>query len=177
MYLVCDPLSKSDNGTQQLSCAVLGVGSAHGDDQIGWSLIDHLLPTHRAHEISFEKIAAPGASLLSYFQRYDRILVIDACKQGMVAGDSVLIANAADQLLSDKAPATGFSSHAFSVVDAYKLAKELQIPLPHISLFLIEIEQTDVMASISDKLQQRVPDYVQSLERHIRHMQLDKFDV
>lgn len=155
---------------------MLGVGSAHGDDQIGWSLIDHLLPTHNTHEIGFEKIAAPGASLLSYFQRYDRVLVIDACQQGMAAGESMLIADAADHLLLDQAPATGFSSHAFSVVDAYKLAKELQIPLPHISLFLIEIEQTEVMAPISDKLQQRVPDYIQALEGHLRHMQLDKLD-
>jgi len=94
----------------------------------------------------------------------------------MAAGESMLIADAADHLLLDQAPATGFSSHAFSVVDAYKLAKELQIPLPHISLFLIEIEQTEVMAPISDKLQQRVPDYIQALEGHLRHMQLDKLD-
>ena len=65
--------------------AVLGVGSAHGDDQIGWHLVDCLSQLGHVNDIEFEKISAPGGSLIDCFRRYDQILLIDAGDLGLKA--------------------------------------------------------------------------------------------
>lgn len=147
-----------------MNYAVLGVGSAHGDDQIGWLLIDYLSQRPLADAIVLEKLSAPGASLVECFQRYDRLLVIDACQIGAAAGEYVLMPDAADYLLSADTQRIGFSSHAFSVVEACQLANQLQLPLPQVSLFLVQIEQTETMASISNTLKVRIPDYINAVE-------------
>ena len=147
--------------------AVLGVGSAHGDDQIGWHLVDCLSQLDHVNDIEFEKISAPGASLIDCFRRYDQILLIDAGELGLKAGEFSLIKKADDYLLVNDSQPTHFSSHSLGVVDAYRLAQQLQIPLPQISLFLVQIEHTDTMAPISNTLQMRIADYIQRVERFV----------
>lgn len=147
--------------------AVLGVGSAHGDDQIGWHLVDCLSQLGHVNDIEFEKISAPGGSLIDCFRRYDQILLIDAGDLGLKAGEFSLIEKADDYLLVNNSQPTHFSSHSLGVVDAYRLAQQLQISLPQISLFLVQIEHTDTMAPISNALQIRIADYIQRIERFV----------
>jgi hydrogenase maturation protease len=150
-----------------LSIAVLGIGSAHGDDQIGWYLLDQLSERGKVGGAVLEKINAPGASLLSCLQRYEQIVVIDACQMEAAVGAFKFIDHAEDSLLSLQADAH-YSSHSFSLVDAWKLAQKLSLPLPQISLFLVQIQQTKTMSRISDEILQRVPEYSRELERIVK---------
>ena len=140
-----------------MSCAVVGLGSAHGDDQLGWLLVD-MLET-RAERIN---ISAPGAELFAVLQQYQQILIVDAAELGLQPGEFRFIEEGAE-LLGSAQP--HLSSHTLDLVQYWLLLKQLKLPEPKISLFLVQLKQCDVMQGLSPELERRMQAYKTALEQ------------
>ncbi|EAR62925.1 hydrogenase maturation protease [Neptuniibacter caesariensis] len=140
-----------------MSCAVVGLGSAHGDDQLGWLLVD-MLET-QAERIN---ISAPGAELFAVLQQYEQIVVVDAAEIGLLPGEFRFIAEGAE-LLGSAQP--HLSSHTLDLVQYWLLLGQLKIPEPKISLFLVQLKKCNAMQGLSPELERRMQVYKSALEQ------------
>ena len=138
--------------------AVIGVGSSHGDDQLGWYVIEQLQKMN-IPDIAFEKVNSPASTLLQSFQRYDSVIIVDACDFGRITGE--IIEGSVDQI--DLSTSGGLSSHDLGVAEAFLLAKQLGIELPDIKLLMVQLGQVRPMQSMSDEVHNVVPDVVEKV--------------
>ena len=106
--------------------AVIGIGSPHGADQLGWQVIDRL----RQHPVIqaldpgmrvLHRCDRPGLSLLEYLRGTDTAILIDAVAGG-TAGRLVRLNR--DQLMVSP---TAFSSHTAGVAEALALGETLRL--------------------------------------------------
>jgi len=146
-----------------LSCAVLGLGSPHGDDQIGWILIDEL-QTVVSSEIVCEKLSTPAHGLVNILPQYDRVIMIDACEMGLLAGEYVYHEDGSGFLHLQNVQV---SSHSLGLAESWQLLKKLDMPLPQISLLLIQIGQTEAMAPLSDGVEKQLPQLIELLNKTV----------
>lgn len=144
---------------------VLGLGSPHGDDQIGWWIVERLKSCNLGPNVGVEKISAPGVSLMSLFRHYEQVIIVDACEMGCEPGTYRIIdeTHFSDLILSDR-----FSTHSLGVTESVQLAQTLSLPLPRISLFLVQMEQTELMAPLSASIERRGTEMVESLLRQLK---------
>lgn len=157
-----------------MKSAVLGIGSPHGDDQIAWLLVDKLQQQYPSSEFHWEKVSAPVTSLVNQISAYDHILVIDAAEMGMAPGDFVFMQDAASSLEQEQ---TTVSSHAMGLRDSWQMAKALGMKLPEIDLFLVQLEQCEPMAPISEQLKSKIPDMLDTLEKIVSVHKTEVFSV
>ena len=136
---------------------IIGIGSPFGNDVIGHRVVAYLqaMPDFRDDRIRVMLLDRPSLSLTHHLAPEGRIVIVDA----MVGGASP---GAVKAFPLDAMP-TGFSpysSHAFGVADALKLARSLgQLPE---KLRLVGVEVPDAMAATDDvdpMLAQQVPEY------------------
>ncbi len=145
-------------GAKPLIIGVIGVGSAHGDDQIAWYLIDQLAARGVADNIHLEKVLAPAVSLIHSLQCYERVILIDAADMGLGAGECTVICDGAKVLSSQLQGAEcHFSSHHMGVAEMWQLAQQLELSMPQINLFAVQIEHTETLSPISHTLRDRLP--------------------
>jgi len=146
-----------------MEIAVLGIGSPHGDDQVGWLLLDQLqqspcLTQADCLKIHWEKVSSPVTSLVNHLSVYDYILVMDAADLGLTPGESLFLEDAEAAFEHQE---TVVSSHAMGLQESWQLAKVLQMNLPRISLYLVQFEQTEPMAPMSQSLNDKIPDMLE----------------
>lgn len=70
----------------EMSCTerILGLGSPHGDDQVGWRLLDTL---RARSSLSAETIVIRHAiELLDHLEACDRLILVDGCQTGAAPG-------------------------------------------------------------------------------------------
>ena len=136
---------------------IVGLGSPHGDDQIGWSAIDLLLPRLPA-EISAVKLRGP-IELLECLNGHDAAIVIDAATP---SGRPGLIRSFIwpDPELAE---CPFLSSHGLGLVEALQLAQVLG-RLPR-SMIVHTIEAADISpgAAMSDDVAQQLGVLVESI--------------
>ena len=143
--------------------AIIGVGSAHGDDQLGWYVIDQLQKINIPN-IALEKVNSPASTLLQSFQRYDFVVIVDACDMGRKVGE--IIEGRADQL--EISGSSGLSSHDLGVAEAFLLAQQLGIALPEIKLLMVQLGQVCPMQQMSDEVLNIVPDVVEKVLNYLQ---------
>jgi len=115
---------------------VIGIGSPHGDDRIGWEAIDALAASGLPDRFSAETFCCDrlGAGLLRLFEGVKAAIVIDAMKSGCEPGtlrklDSV-------ELL----PECGLlSSHGIGVAETIGLGRMLGLLPQQLVLYGIEV--------------------------------------
>ena len=56
----------------------VGVGSSHGDDQVGWMVIQKLQEGSSGDSFDFRKAKSP-ADILDWIQDCERLVICDAC--------------------------------------------------------------------------------------------------
>lgn len=149
-----------------MSCAVLGLGSPHGDDQVGWVLVDRLQSIVSA-QVVCEKLSTPTHGLINLLPQYDRVIVIDACDMDKPVGESVFYEDGAGFL---NIQSRQISSHTLGLPDSWQLLQKLDMPLPEISLLLIQIGQTEAMAPLSASVEARLPELVNELVNKLNQM-------
>lgn len=142
---------------------LLGIGSPHGDDQIGWVLADALQADPELTGIEIDTLTVPAAPLVNLLPLFDALLVVDAAEMGLAAGDTVFYAQA-DKLLE---VSSSVSSHAMGIAESWHLALALKLPLPQISLFLVQLAQTEPMAPMSEPLVEKIPDMLNEIKTHL----------
>ena len=97
-----------------MKVAVLGIGSPHGDDQIGWLLLDELQKTTAHPDIHWEKVSAPVTSLVNQLSAFGHILAIDAADIGLAPGEYVFLEDAENALDQKE---TVVSSHSMGLLE------------------------------------------------------------
>lgn len=141
---------------------VLGVGSSHGDDQLGWCVIDQLQEIVAG--ASLEKVSNPGAALLNRLMEFDQVVIVDACDKGLAVGEVVEYAPEEIRLLQKGS----LSSHFIGVAESLALAESLSVNLPDIRLFLMQKGDCQPMAELSHEVKQSLPRLCLRIQKYLK---------
>jgi len=113
----------SANKTSLQNTVVVGVGSAHGDDQVGWRVVETLLALSMLPSHIVVQRAEP-TELLTLFQRMPAVnfIVVDALCSGDVLGSVRELS--IDACVSES---RFCSTHGVDLAAALRLAQQLEI--------------------------------------------------
>jgi hydrogenase maturation protease len=149
----------------------VGIGSPHGDDQVGWHVADALTerlpashtrfpndstavlnsPMLQPSQLAIRKASSP-ADVLDWLDGIDRLVICDACRSGGPPG-STYRWSWPDRAI-EQAHCSG--SHDLSLASVLKLADQLQHLSPAVVVWGIEVEnlepQNDFSASVAARL-------------------------
>lgn len=129
---------------------VIGIGSPIGDDQIGWVIVDKLrnqTVLQSQAKIDFLVLDRPGLNLLSYFEAFSHVIIIDAVvAHGEIGKVHKLTKN---DILNVP---TVLTTHEISVAAALQLGEQLNMLPEFISLYGIEIDAPQQHSSLSTQL-------------------------
>jgi hydrogenase maturation protease len=140
---------------------VLGVGSPHGDDRLGWlalEMIRQRLPvpavTHRV---------GGALDLLDYIEGHDDAFIIDALAPAGAPG--------AIRVFSWPCPEAGLpslvSSHGLGVIESLRLAETLGKLPRHVRLYTIEARDTSPAEFVSSEVAEALEGLVPTVLRDI----------
>ena len=112
---------------------VAGIGSPHGDDQVGWRLAAAL--KHRPHVPARVVTVCESTQLLDALPGCRRLIVVDACQSDGVVG-SVTRLRWPDPRIAER---HNHSTHGVNVCGALRLAEQLGRLPPIVDIFGIEV--------------------------------------
>ena len=144
---------------------VLGLGSAHGDDQFGWAVIDQLTDANLAMEL--RKIRHP-IDIVSWLDAKARVHLVDAALG--LPGDRTLwqlhFCEPSDRAQIEQLPITG--THDMGIYQALMVAESLGKYTDHVSIWLGQAIGFDPLAPISEVTQVSLQACVKELTRSLR---------
>lgn len=123
--------------------AIIGIGSPHEDDELGWQAIDVLQQNKKIQNmeekgLSLFTLDRPGILLSESIKNYDHVLIIDAMKPGSTKDPLVWIDVSKINSIGNQ-----FSSHNIGLAESLELIREINTLPKDIALLAI--------AKISDK--------------------------
>ena len=99
---------------------IIGVGSAHGDDRLGWAVIDALRDVPLPADVRLHSVATPATELVPLLMDARRVVIVDAIAADARAG-TLLRCDPRDLRRADG----DLSGHGLSVDSALDLAAAL----------------------------------------------------
>ncbi|MFW1678721.1 hydrogenase maturation protease [Pontibacter sp. JAM-7] len=139
--------------------AILCLGSAHGDDSVGWRVAEQL-SSYRWPDVRIEALHNPGAGLLTQLNQYRRVLVVDACDCCAAAGS---LFHYQQPVLLQQPESGTLSSHHVSLPALLQLARQLSLPLPPMELFAVQVAECQPMAELSPAVAAALPKLVEQI--------------
>lgn len=140
---------------------MVGIGSPHGDDQLGWCVIDELSRDPTLQGVC-TKVASPW-DLVPYLARGGVCIVIDACRSGDAPGTIRCVA--VQDLREDSLSST--SSHGGSVADAFRLAEALGYGLSGVQVYAIELEVCGSVTPVSASVRRGIHELAARIRRQL----------
>lgn len=138
---------------------VIGVGSPHGDDGLGWEVVRHLRDSGQVSpEIELYEVEG-GQRLLDLLDGRGSLVLVDAATAGTRPG-TIQCFSWPDQRLEALRPG---STHDLRPAEALRLAAALEIVPSHIVVFAVEVESLDLQPGLSPAVKAAVPELVQRL--------------
>jgi hydrogenase maturation protease len=131
---------------------VAGLGSPHGDDQLGWAVVDRLRSRLPAG-VPACKVSG-GLDLLARLEGHDEAILVDASAP---AGRPGTI-RAFDWPCDDFAEGRSFSTHGLGLVAALRLAEALGRPPRRVHIVAVEAQETAPGADLSGAVARRLED-------------------
>ena len=101
---------------------IIGIGSAHGADGVGWLACERLQPSLNTHQLDWQLCRTP-AQLPQLVQDCEAVVIIDALLSDAPAGRVVSLTW--PMRLEHYAP--GYSTHGINVIEALQLAETLDL--------------------------------------------------
>lgn len=131
-------------------CSVIGLGSDHGDDAIGWAAIDALAAAELPSGTTLHTCASPATDLLPLLAACEHAVIVDAVADGGPPGHVQLLAR--DALSAEP---TRNGSHGVSLAAVLALADALQLAPRSLALIGVSIDprQATPGAPLSPPLQ------------------------
>ncbi len=131
---------------------VIGLGSWHGDDRVGWHLVERL----REHSKPFVPAFAleEPTRIIDYLDNCEHLVIVDACVSGAEAGSIQRLTwpdSRLDQLRSE-------SSHSFGLGASLRLAERLGKLPPRVVVYAIEAGQCHSMWKLSTEVERALPE-------------------
>jgi hydrogenase maturation protease len=155
---------------------VIGVGSPHGDDWLGWELAERLRASEALaawrERITISLHDRPGAALLQAWRGTGLVILIDAVRSGAEPGhlhrfDAAQLAARPRQL----------STHGFGVAEAVQLAAALDALPESLLFFGIEADTDNPDAGLSTAVHAALPALVAEIESVVvSHLQRTSSD-
>ncbi len=139
---------------------IVGIGSPHGDDQIGWRLVQELSNLDQSG-FSAHAVSTP-IGLLDRIDDCDALIVIDACDAGRTPG--TVLVREWPAILEGESHA---SSHGLGVDSALRLAESLGKLPPRVLLFGVQASQCEPSDDLSPALREAWPAIVAQLHELI----------
>ncbi len=136
---------------------IVGLGSPHGDDQLGWVAIDLIRPRLPAG-VSAQKIRG-GLDLLECLEGHDTVVIVDASAP---AGRPGLIRSFAWPCpeLPELAP---WSTHGLELVEALQLAETLGLLPRNLVIYTIEARDISPLAALGDDIARQAEGLVETI--------------
>ena len=137
---------------------IVGLGSAHGDDQFGWLAAGRLAQVFellRREDVSIHVATSP-AQLLDWLEDIDQLLLIDACRPPGRSGELLRLSWPAPEMEQ----LSGSGSHSFSVWQTLTLASELGSLPPKCRIWCAAGEQFTADLPLSHSLVALLPQVV-----------------
>jgi hydrogenase maturation protease len=79
LHKLLDPFLAINHRPVTAMTVIVGLGSAHGDDQIGWRVAERLAATIADESVLIRTACSPG-ELFDWLDGVDRLIVCDACQ-------------------------------------------------------------------------------------------------
>jgi len=140
---------------------VVGLGSPHGDDQLGWVVVDRLRPRLPAG-ITADKVHG-GLELLECLEGHEAAVVIDAAAPAGRPGTIRSFAWPSTKL----AHCGPWSTHGLGLVQALQLAETLGRLPQRVNIYTIEAQDTSPGAPLSGNVAQRLDAVVEAVLRDV----------
>jgi len=166
VHFLRDALCEDHMGVTN-SILVIGVGNEYrSDDGLGILAARELRRRNIPGVVVVEQ-NGEGAALMDAWEKYDRVIIVDALDCGAASGDVHRLDAASKRI---PAHFVHYSSHAFGVVEAIEMARQLH-RLPHVLLLYgIEGQQFDVGPGLTDAVLKSMPDMLSSIESELKRM-------
>jgi len=128
--------------------AIIGIGSPHPGDDLGWLAIDSLKQNKHIQKrikqgLSLHKLDRPGPSLINHLQHYKHVLIIDAIKPGTTDNEHLWLN--ANQLKSLNSTA---SSHLLGLAESLQLMHSLQLAHADIDVLGLSTHQPEQLCNL-----------------------------
>ena len=136
---------------------IVGIGSPHGDDQLGWVAVDLLRPRLPSHVGAVK--ARGGLALLEWLEGQERVIVVDAAAP---SGRPGMLRSFVWPARDLEECAAG-STHGLGLVAALRLAQALGCLPPLVSIETVEAERVSPGAPLSEAVEWGVAALVESL--------------
>lgn len=122
---------------------ILGLGSPHGDDQLGWVAVDRLRPLLPQGIVAAKVSGGPG--LLECLVGQDNLVIVDALAPAGRPGSYRSFTWPCEEFTE----CTAWSSHGLGVVEALRFAEVLGSLPRRVSIETVEAESTMAGAGLS----------------------------
>ena len=139
---------------------VVGVGSPHGDDRVGWRLVEDLAES-AGPGVEAVTVTQP-LGLLDHLDGCSALIVVDACRAGRAPGSVVVLTWPEDR---PEFEGSG-STHGLDLAMALEMADVLGRLPPSVLLFAVEAGACGPVADLSPDLESSLPE----LDRRLREV-------
>lgn len=136
----------------------VGIGSSHGDDQVGWRIAQQLA-SKVGSAIAVRQAAGP-AQLLDWLDGVERLAICDACCSSDGAAGTLLRWSWPSAELSST---RFFGSHDVTLPAVLELAQQLGRLPPSVTVWGVLIERAEPGAAVSPALEARLPEIVNQI--------------
>ncbi len=147
---------------------IIGLGSPHGDDQIGWELV-RLLEGAVAVDESWQlhTCATVGGELLEFWKDAELAIIVDAVRGTAQPGTLHRLELHPQHDLSVQSTVQALTSHGLGLPELVELAKALDILPPRLVLLGVEIASCAPFEPLSAPVRAKLPDLVRSVRAEV----------
>lgn len=141
---------------------IIGIGSPHGDDQVGWWVADKLRATAHDCDLIVRKAKSP-VDLLDWIDGVDRLMLCDAC-QGLGEIGASRRWTWPEVALQDVAWS---GTHDLSLPAVLALAQRLRRLPDDVVVWAIQGDASPTVDSVSSQIAAAATEVVQQIKREL----------
>lgn len=149
----------------QRSTIVLGIGSPHGDDQLGWAVVDKLAACNLPG-VQIRKVANP-LDIVSELEAYAKVIIVDAA-MGLPMFDSWMMLSWSDDVdrkLIEDLPCG--STHDLGISAALQMVEKLGKRTDHVTLWIGRGRSFEPMTAMSSDVAIAANERAESLAKEL----------
>ena len=151
-----------DIDCEKTKILVVGVGSPHGDDQVGWRVVE-AIESRNLGEATRLRLAGRPIDLLDWLEDVQRLYICDACRGLGVPGD-VRSWRWPTQEIADL---SWSGTHDLSLPAVLRLADQLGRLPPQLEVWAVEGQESLVQESMSPAVLAAVTPVARAIESEI----------
>lgn len=151
-----------DDGQQRRRTLCVGVGSPHGDDQVGWRMAEGIAARTLGGVVVRQALSP--ADLLHWIDDCDRLVICDACRGAGPIGSTHRWNWPCAAIEALPSP----DSHAFGLAAVLKLAAGLGRLPAEVIVWAIEAAPPQPLDALSDRVAAALPDCIRRICSELR---------